>query len=61
MAEATELEAAQQRLRRLERRLEYMLLGGLQDGLQDPSASALLDAICEVKIQIDKMKENQDG
>jgi len=61
MTEASELEAARQRLRRLERRLEFMLLGGLQDGLQNPSAAELLDAICKQKAAITKMEEGKDG
>jgi hypothetical protein len=57
----SELEAAQQRLRRLERRLEMLLLGGLQDGLKDPSAAALMEAICHQKAEIEKMEGDNNG
>jgi hypothetical protein len=52
-----ELSAARGRLRRLERRLELLLLGGLKDGLQDPSAANLVNAICEQKSTVEKMEE----
>jgi hypothetical protein len=60
MAES-ELEAAQQRLRRLERRLELLLLGGTEHGLKDPSAAALMDSICRQRAEIEGMEENTDG
>jgi hypothetical protein len=61
MAEASELEVAQQRLRRLERRLELLLLGGTEHGLKDPSAEALLGEICRQRTALEKIEENNDG